>query len=289
MRRLHRVALLVILAFLLAGATSAQLPEQINPRIPPPPPPEAISPPPMPAPTVASPSPPVDLPEVVRLPEGTRVEVILETPMSTRITKTGQAVTFRSVNSIRVDERLAIPPDTAFTGKVLFAKKPGGFGRGGEIRVAVERLELSGGVTVPVVARLESAELDAQGRATGDSRTGANLLELAQWSLTGTLIGSRMGKKEAGYGAAAGAFAALVLMMSRRGADVYIEPGTPFRVILERPVELPGREVYAAQENYARLHPTTVSDVEDGNAAAASPADGIPDSERPKLKRRPKR
>jgi hypothetical protein len=220
----------------------------------------------------------------VTLPAGTEIEVTLETAMSTRISKAGQPVTFRSVNPIRVHDLLEIPPETAINGQVVSAKKPGGFGSGGEILVKVSYIEIVPGQAAALDARLESADLSGNGRAKGDSNKAANVLDLAQWTLLGTAIGnSAGGGKGAGYGAAAGALAAMIILMSRKGSDVYLEPGTPFRVILERPVELAGHDIWNAQEAYALAHAPSNS-----SAGADSQNQDYPDGQRPKLKRRPR-
>ena len=236
---------------------------------------------------VAVPSPPVQVPERVTLPAGTILNVVLETPLSTRIAKQNQPVTFRTVSPIRVFEGIDIPPDTAIHGTVVEAKKPGGFGKAGVIRVKLEQFELTPNAMVPVVARLQSADMDKQGRIRADSVHGTDMVELAQYALTGTLLGARIGGgKGAGIGAGAGALAALLIMMARRGPDVYLEPGMPFVVVLDEPVELPGQEVLDAQASYAKAHPRASADSA-GNAL--DPTMGIPPNERPVLKRRPKR
>ena len=110
------------------------------------------------------------------------------------------------------------------------------------------------------------------------------MIEMAQYALTGTLLGARIGGgKGAGIGAGAGALAALLIMMSRRGLDVYLEPGMPFVVVLDEAVELPGQEVHDAQVSYAKAHPDANAD------ATVDPRMTIPPNERPVLKRRPKR
>ena len=63
----------------------------------------------------------------------------------------------------------------------------------------------------------------------------------------------------------------------------------PFLVILDRAVELPGTEVYAAQQSYARARGMDRREsAEDASEVERNP-DGTPgDPDRPKLKRRPK-
>lgn len=276
MRQTLRVALVFCVLAFAATAAAAQQEEA------PPPPPKLIVPYVPPPPPEIPPPPP--LPERVSVPAGLGLGVELETPMSTRITKVGQTVTFRTTTPVQVFEGLAIPQDTAIHGHVITMQKPGGFGKGGVIRVKLESIELAAGSARTVAARLESADMDAQGRLRGDSVSGTNVLELAQWGLTGTLIGAQAGgMKGAGIGAGAGALAALIIMMSRRGSDLYVEPGTPFRVVIESPLEFTGQELFAAQQEYDKAHPPAAN--ADGTSTDAN---GIPDSERPKLKRRPK-
>jgi len=270
-----------------AQQQAAQPQGQINPRLPPPPPVEITPPTPPPQPATA-PAPPADVPDRITLAAGTAIDVVLDTPLSTRIARQGQAVTFRTAKPMSVDAGLEIPPETPITGTVTQAKKPGGFGAGGEIRVKIDRIGIPALAPTPLVARLEAPNMDKDGRVRADNQGGTNMLELAQYTILGTMVGGKVsGGKGMAIGAGAGALAALIIMMSRRGQDVYLEPGMPFVVVLEQAVELPGPELYATQQNYYRIHPA-VRDA-DGVASGTVPAGlSIPEEERPKLKRRPK-
>lgn len=308
----------------------------INPRIPPPPPeqpkPEApsstastpASKPPQPAsktspgapatpksdrgagglaagpePLRPEPTPP-SLPPSVVIPAGTRIAVVLDTPLSTRIARRGQLVTFRTSDPLNVHDQLEIPPETAFNGTVVEAKRPGSFGRAGALRVKVDRISLSTGASKEVVARLDSPDMKGGGRLKADKSRATDLYSLATYGIQGTLVGLQIGGgKGAAIGAGAGSAVALIIMMSRRGADLYLEPGMPFLVILDQPVEWTGSEVYAAQQAYARSRgssgTTTGSDSSvgpdtqgAGSKIERDPDDAVLDSDRPKLKRRPK-
>lgn len=269
----------------------------INPRLPPPPPPPEEparapeAPPKLPEPA----APPADLPAKVAIPAGTRLAVVLDTPLSTRIARQGQLVSFRTSDALRVAEQLELPPETGFTGSVVEVKRPGRFGKPGVLRVKVDRLNLSTGATQEIVARLDSPDLTGRGRLSSDSNRTTDLYNLALYTLEGTLLGSQInGGKGAAIGAGAGALAAVLIMMSRRGADIYLEPGMPFLVILDRPVELSGLDVFTAQQNYSRAQGSINGS--DGNAGVNSgsseiqrdPEGAVLDSDRPKLKRRPK-
>lgn len=275
---------LAVLALLLPVAVAAQQ-GTINPRIPPPPP----QPEDPPAPVGVPPPLPTPPPETVAIAAGTRVPVVLDTPLSTRITKTGQRVSFRTVDPLSVHETLEIPPETEFVGTVAEARRPGAFGRAGKLRVRVDHIQLSNGTPVNVAARLDSPDGRA-GRFSADSKAKSNVADLAQWALLGTLTGWQIGGgKGAGYGAAAGATVALVIGMSQRGPDLYLEPGMPFTVVLDQPATLPGTDVLAAQQAYARTHASTARPSSAaGPASDPDPDDRAQQSQRPKLKRRPR-
>ena len=299
----------ILLAFALAVLASpalvlpsgAQQPPVINPRIPPPPPPDIPPAPPanpsakspdstqaaiprivkpVEAPQPAPPLPRRNVPETVVVPAGTRMAVTLDTPLSTRISKVGQAVSFRTNEALPVGD-LVIPPDTLFTGKVVEAKKPGAFGRSGTLLVEVNRIELANGTGSEVVAKIDSSDMTGRGKMRPDRNRAATLLNLALYGAQGTLIGSQIGGgKGAAIGGGAGVAVALIIMASKKGTDVYLEPGMPFEVSIQEPVSLPGKAV-------ADVQPVNPRGSESGGPANDG-SDHANDPDYPKLKRRPK-
>ncbi len=265
----------------------AQQEGPVNPFIPPPPPvqSEILRPPiqdrevpalrPMPAPFV---------PDFVTIPGGTFIDVVLDTPISTRISKDGQMVTFRTARPIKLEGGLELPPDTEIVGKVTKVRRPGAFGRAGELRVKVERIELPHGESSPILARLDTPDR-TQGRISADRNRTVDLYNLGLWTLNGTLLGSSIGGgKGAGIGAGAGAAVALLIMASKRGPDVYLEPGMPFGVILDEPVKLSGKSVQAAQLEHEQKYGLNSSDNYDRRDSNDSNAD----RSRPRLHHRPR-
>ncbi len=228
-------------------------------------------------------------PATVSLLPGTRIDVVLDTPLSTRISKSGQPVTFRTSRPIEFDGRLELPPETAFTGRVVRVKRPGVFASPGELRVKVERIELSAGESAPVVARLDTPDTQ-QGRIRADRSRGADIYNVGLWALNGTLAGAQIGGgKGAAIGAGAGAAVALIILMAKRGPDVYLEPGTPFLVILDEAVQLSGAAVQAAQESHARAYGLdSLSAERDEDLYARGTSAPASDPDRPALKRRPR-
>ena len=242
-------------------------------------------------PLVPDPLPPLEPPppEKIQLPRGTQFNVILDTPLSTRMTKTGETVTFLLSEPLDVGDGLEIPPDTRIVGKVTEAKRSGAFGRAGKLKVKIERIELPSGGDASLTAQLQSGDPSAV-RLQADHNRAADLYNLASWGLQGTLVGASLGGgKGAAIGAGAGAAVALILMASRRGPDLYLEPGMPFIVTLDSPVELRGWDVQAAQEQYASAQGTPANAADEISMDPSAGEDTELHSNRPQLKRRPKK
>jgi len=220
-----------------------------------------------------------EFPEVA-IDAGRRIAVVLDTPISTRIGKKNQLVTFRSSGQVRLSPELAIPPGQEFVGRVTQIKRPGRFGKPGQLRVSIERLRLDTGGETPLQARLDSADMPGRGRIASDSRS-AKAGSIALGSLQGTLVGAVAGgSRGAMVGAGAGAAIAIIVMMSHRGQDIYLEPGMPFTVVLEEPAYLDGEQVYMAQKAYRERRAASAPDPQPG--PAGDPETGAA----PRLKRR---
>ena len=277
------------LIFLLPMALVAQE-GQINPRIPPPPPPPETEDLPFtrtvsPIELVPAPRP---APAKLELPAGTRILVVLDTPLSTRISKKGHPVSFRTTDPVWLQDNLELPPDTEILGTVVEARRPGGFGRPGTLKVQITGVRPANGAETRMAAHLDSADAK-QGRLSADKNRTAGVVDMAQWAIVGTLAGLQIGGgKGAGYGAAAGALAGLIIMMAQRGPDLYLEPGMPFAVVVDQPVMLPGPDVVAAHERYTRTRASAGGTSQDPTYSSRDDDGRVPESRRPVLKRRPR-
>ena len=226
----------------------------------------------------ATPVLPSNLPERIAIPAGTRIPIVLETPLSSRFSHQGQAVIFRTTSALALGQELEIPPGVEVRGRVAEVTRPGVFGRSGGLRVTVERMVLPGAPAASLRAQLRSADINARGRLTTDGRRSLDRQGLVVLSLQGALAGAQFGGKAAGIGAGAGAAIAAALMMSQRGRDVSVSAGTPFSVRLQQDADLAAPAVFWAQQDYASNHPSPAAS-EDGNA-------GFDTGPRPALKRR---
>lgn len=240
-------------------------------------------------PVAAPPPPPVRVP--VMVPAGTRIAVVLDTPVSTRISHTGQLINFRTSEPLYLEGRLVLPSDSMLDGKVTEVHKPGLFSTSGNIRMAVDALQQPDGSSTPLAAKLEAADPQASGKGKSDKSKAATILSAVILASEGALIGSQVGGgKGAVIGAGAGTAIALSGVMIKHGQDVYLEPGTPFLVTLNQPVQMwaivPQNSGSAANSPAAGFTPGAAP------SGAASPASGTTDprtdSDRPKLEHRPK-
>jgi len=216
-----------------------------------------------------------ELPVQVAIPMERPIRVSLDTPLSTRISRQGEIVTFRTSYSILLGDGLEVPPHTEIFGHVAEVKKPASFGKNGVLRVAVDRIRLDPDGGVELKAHVDSAEMRGQNRTATDKRRPTDLYSVMIGSVGGAIFGAAIGgAKGAAIGAGTGAGTAVLVEMAHRGDDVYLEPGMFFSVVLDQPVYLSGPAVYAAQQKFKR------------NPRPLEIEPDSPDGS-PKLKRRP--
>jgi hypothetical protein len=192
-----------------------------------------------------------ELPAQVAIPMDRPIRVTLDTPLSTRISRQGEIVTFRIAYSILLGDGLEVPPYTEIVGHVVEVKKPASFGKNGVLRVAVDRIRLDPDGGADLKAHVDSAEMRGPGRASTDKRRPTDLYSVMIGSVGGAILGAALGgAKGAAIGAGTGAGTAVLIKMAHRGDDVYLEPGMYFSVVLDQPVYLNGPAVYAAQQKF---------------------------------------
>jgi len=98
---------------------------------------------------------------VVTIPRGTVVEIETAYRVSSQEIKTGEALSFRVVNPVRVGENTVIAVGALATGRVVRASRGGHFGRAGRLVWTMETVIAVDDSLVPI---------QAAGRAVGDSK-----------------------------------------------------------------------------------------------------------------------
>lgn len=88
--------------------------------------------------------------EVVTVPDGTGIPLILEKSISSASAKAGDSVEFRVTSPVLAEGYVLIPQGTAVSGTIVQVRHRGHFGRNGEISIAIKDIVLPVGKSVSV-------------------------------------------------------------------------------------------------------------------------------------------
>jgi len=207
------------------------------------------------------------------LPAGTRITMVLDTPISTRISEIGQVVEFKVASPYLVEGREAIAAGTVFNGRIIGVQRPGSFSRNGEVRVVMESVALPGGPQT-LSADLQPTDPKASFSGKSDSPKTLGTVKKVAVVAEGALIGAQIGGGQGALiGAGAGGTVLLIIGLSKHGRDVYLEPGTPFDVVLRSPLA-----VSLSHAPSADCKHDAASANDDDAAESAETSDGAPDN-----------
>lgn len=132
-------------------------------------------------------------PHPYTIPDGTRIQALLETPLSTKTSHQGDRFVTRVHETILLNGKEVIPKGTVIEGRVAAVKRPNHGRSRAEMNLAYERMILPNGVSFTIVAT--QADMDDSLKAEIDRKEG-------------TIKGESTNKRDAaevGGGAAAGA------------------------------------------------------------------------------------
>jgi hypothetical protein len=205
---------------------------------------------------VVKPLPKVSSGEIVTVPAGTRIAVILENGISTGTTKAGDSVYFRTTFPITQNNHVVIPVGSYLRGELTESKRPGRIKGRGEFRMRLNTLILPNGYTVDLTAVPRSADsggketTDSEGKITGPGGKGKDVGTIASTTVTGAGIGAiARGAQGAGVGAGAGALVGLAAILLTRGPDAQLPRGSALDIVLERQIDLDASRVQYSHVN----------------------------------------
>ena len=169
--------------------------------------------------------------QVVTIPPGTVLSMSLATALNSKTAKVGDPVKATLTSDVMVDGKTAIANGTTVAGSVV--KVVSGSDKIGgtpTLAVSFERIELPGGVDVPV-----SGEITEKGKSDNTRDT----VKIVGGTAAGAIIGDRVIKGDKGkvigglLGGAVGAVAA-----QKTGTEVEMAEGTALSLVLNAPVEI---------------------------------------------------
>ena len=112
----------------------------------------------------------------VKIPKSTVIDIEAAYRISSQEIKTGEPLSFRVVNPVRIDGLIVIDSGATATGRVMKASRGGHFGKAGRLAWLIENVTAVDGTNVP---------LEGSGRIVGDSK-GARVA--TQMAITGGLL-----------------------------------------------------------------------------------------------------
>ncbi|MHB8502050.1 MAG: hypothetical protein ACYDCG_15425 [Candidatus Acidiferrales bacterium] len=211
--------------------------------------PQTSAPPPVPPPKAAVAAKPAST-QIIRIPAGTRVAVVLENGISTRGAKPGDSVYFHTSFPITQNNHIIIPVGSYLRGELLESKRPGRIKGRGEFRMRLDTLIFPNGYTVDLNAAPRSADsggketMDSEGKVIGAGGKGKDAQTVAETTAAGAGIGAIAGSaKGLGIGAGVGALAGLGAVLLTRGPEAELPRGSTLDVVLEHELALDSSQI----------------------------------------------
>jgi hypothetical protein len=177
------------------------------------------------------------------IPEGTKLIVELETPLSSKESRAGDRFTARiSTPVVDQDGNTLVPADSIVEGSVVDAQPAKRRRRSGIIQLTFENLRLDNDVLIPIRGRLTNAETDDRNRFDEEGNIKSPSSTKGALKITGASAGAGIALGAAAGGALAGAgvgaVAGLTIALLMKGSDVIIEPGHRFGLELIQPLRV---------------------------------------------------
>jgi hypothetical protein len=189
-------------------------------------------------------NPPSTNPQVLIIPSGTKVPVVLKHAISTRGTREGDAVYAETAFPVVANGRVLIPAGTYVQGRISHIQQAGRLKGHAEVLMHFTTLIYPSGYTVLLPAAVENAPgvdktkvKDEEGTIRADSQTGQKIATVAGTAATGTVIGAAtQGGKGALIGSAIGGAVGTAIALLTASNDVKLDAGTTIEMVIQRDV-----------------------------------------------------
>lgn len=185
--------------------------------------------------------------QVLTLPAGTKVPLILKHAISTKSARENDSVYAQTNFPVVINDRMAIPPGTYVQGVITRIQRPGKVKGRGELLVHFTSMIFPSGYTVLLPGAVDNVPGEEKTQIKGQEGTiqsqgtkGKDTGTVAGTAATGTIIGATATRsvKGAGIGGLAGAAVGLGTVLLTRGPDVRLESGTTVEMVLERDITI---------------------------------------------------
>jgi hypothetical protein len=165
---------------------------------------------------------PIEREERVNIPAGTQLSLVLETPLSSEASHTGDRVEARVERATSEDGRVLLPGGTVLKGHVLDAQGSGRVSGKARVVVAFDQIVVRGRTQ-----RLDTTQIEA---VAGDSH-GRDAAIIGGGTAAGAIIGGIAGGgKGAGKGAIIGGLAGAGAVLGTKGKEIELPAGSRWTV-----------------------------------------------------------
>ncbi len=179
------------------------------------------------------------------IPEGTRITLQLNDPLSTKRNNEGDAFKAIVVKPVSLGDRIVIPKGSVVTGSISRIKRPGVIKGKSLMNLLFQSINIPGYGEHPIVAKLEglndenASGIYPEGTIKGESSNKQDIGRILAPGILGAGIGGLAGGgKGVAIGSGVGAVAGIATVFSTRGKDIELSRGTPLIISLERPLTI---------------------------------------------------
>jgi hypothetical protein len=198
-------------------------------------------------------------PNVVTIPAGTKIPLLLKQAISTKNAREGDAVYAATAFPFVVDDRVIVPEGAYIQGKIAHVERGGRVKGRAEILIHFTSMIYPSGYTVMLPGSVENTPgaenntvKDQEGTIQQDKDTGKKIEEGAKAGVYGASGGALAGGLSSGIngariGAAAGAAAGIGWALLKRGNDVRLDVGTSIEMEIQREIAVDRSRIAVAR------------------------------------------
>jgi hypothetical protein len=198
-------------------------------------------------------------PNVVTIPAGTKIPLLLKQAISTKNAREGDAVYAATAFPFVVDDRVIVPEGAYIQGKIAHVERGGRVKGRAEILIHFTSMIYPSGYTVMLPGSVENTPgaenntvKDQEGTIQQDKDTGKKIEEGAKAGVYGASGGALAGGLSSGIngariGAAAGAAAGIGWALLKRGNDVRLDVGTSIEMEIQREIAVDRSRIAVAK------------------------------------------
>lgn len=180
----------------------------------------------------------------VTVPAGTEVPLTLKSAIDTKNARVGDGVYCQTAFPVAVDNVIVIPAGTYVKGQVVKSQRAGKVKGRAEVLFRFDTLIFPNGYTIDMPGTIHhdsgsgNASVDDEGVIKADPQKGKDAKTIGEGAGIGAAGGSIITGTRTGAlsGAGIGGLAGLATVLLTRGQDIRIEPGTSFKMLLQRPL-----------------------------------------------------